>query len=618
VLLGPVFRAELIRTSRRRRYYVLRVVYGVVLWLLLWEQYLILRALELRRFGGISIKDMADFAFETFVAFSAVQLSVILALVPALVGGVIADEKQRKTLSFLLASQLTSSEIVLDKLAARMLHVGMLVAVGLPVIFILSLFGGIAPEHVLATYALTCSTTFLAAALALLVSTFARRVRQAVLIAYVVEVAWLLGPPLLGFVLRVGFPLTYARLGPVWISLVSPLELLVFRSSPFLMTVLTFNNMAWMFGLQIAAGTLFVVLAVRGLRPIFRQQETGTRRLDWFGSKLHHWRWLQRPSCGDHAVLWKERYFARTDIFTKMFVLPATVVLTVVLILGSGIDEAVMRVCHDLFHQGYAAAQSARLALNAAIRSVSHYYIGLWLLAVAGASASSVSAEREEDTWLSLVATPLSGREILRGKMVGAVWGLRGFGGLFSLIWLAGLVTGAVHPLGFLAALAVLGLLTWFVTALGTFFSLRARSTSRAITATIVTFIVLNCGYAIFLMPFLNNWQWQSLNLGFTPSIVAKMLFSGSDLEDFSSLVRVIWSLDNPQGLSAWIEILILYLYAIAALTLTHRSIVQFDALLGRPRLLAGRTARSLGGTMGRKARKPQALPVLDSVPDSA
>ena len=31
MLLGPVFRAELLRTARRRRYYAIRLIYGLLL-----------------------------------------------------------------------------------------------------------------------------------------------------------------------------------------------------------------------------------------------------------------------------------------------------------------------------------------------------------------------------------------------------------------------------------------------------------------------------------------------------------------------------------------------------------------------------------------------------------
>ena len=44
---------------------------------------------------------------------------LILVLVPALVSGVIADEKQRKTLHYLLTSRLDDLEIVVGKLNAE-------------------------------------------------------------------------------------------------------------------------------------------------------------------------------------------------------------------------------------------------------------------------------------------------------------------------------------------------------------------------------------------------------------------------------------------------------------------------------------------------------------------
>ncbi len=104
--------------------------------------------------------------------------------------------------------------------------------------------------------------------------------------------------------------------------------------------------------------------------------------------------------------------------------------------------------------------------MNHSLRQISPVYIGLWLLAVAGASASSLTVEREEDTWISLISTPLRGWEILRGKMIRAVWGLRGFGGLIGVFWIAGLLTGALHPVGFVLGLLLVALLTWGVAAL--------------------------------------------------------------------------------------------------------------------------------------------------------
>ena len=158
------------------------------------------------RGGQPLIADFADFAMKTFSWFSGVQVATLLVLIPALFGGVIADEKQRKTMHYLMASRLCSGEIVLDKLAARLLHVGVFVLLGMPVMCLLTLFGGVAWDYVVGAYAATFSITIFAAALAVLISTFARRVGQAVLIAYVFEIVWLIVPPIVDVMCRGLFP----------------------------------------------------------------------------------------------------------------------------------------------------------------------------------------------------------------------------------------------------------------------------------------------------------------------------------------------------------------------------------------------------------------------------
>jgi len=594
MLVGPVFHAELVRTSRRRRYYLLRVAYGFALFLLIWGSYQALVERVDGRGRTPSIAEIAEFALRTFVSFAFFQLATILVLVPPLFGAVIADEKQRKTIHYLMASQLSSGAIVFDKLAARLLHVGVFVLLGLPVISLLTLFGGVAWEYVVVAYVGTCSTTFFAAAMATLVSTFARRVRQGVLIAYLLEIAWLILPPVADPVCRFAFPGVFLWFGPVnnWVQATSPLFLLFtagrrrMRPGMFLGgTGMMLDPFLWMVGLQVAAGVFFLVCAMVQLRPTFRRQETSARRLAWFSPRQRPPRWLRRPDCGDDAMLWKERHCVRTDVFTKLFVLPATILLTVGVILVSRLDENVVRCFKELVHAGYPSPSFARRELNDSLRAISPYSIALWLLAVAGASASRVTVEREEDTWVSLLSTPLSGWEILRGKGLGAVWGLRGLGALLGLFWLIVLAAGGVHPLGFLLALLVVALLTWFVVTLGMYVSLAARTTARALTTVIVVLVFLNGGYIVVLEPVLRIFgshvdYWTYSHLGCTPYLAANTLFSFERVAQIRAMGRVplwLW-LPMTYGL------LILAGYAIAATTLTLRVVQRFDVVSDRPR----------------------------------
>ena len=107
-----------------------------------------------------------------------------------------------------------------------------------------------------------------------------------------------------------------------------------------------------MVGLQLGAAVLFILIAAWRLRPVFRRQEESRPRLTWFAERARTPRWLNRPECGSDAMLWKEKHFARTDVFTKLVLLPATIILTVTVILGGRFDETVVRSFSAVWSEG--------------------------------------------------------------------------------------------------------------------------------------------------------------------------------------------------------------------------------------------------------------------------
>ena len=78
--------------------------------------------------GSAPFDRAVQFARELFQNLVLAQGAIVAFSTPALVAGAIAGEVRRKTLGDLLTSDLTTAEIVLGKLAARLLHVGLLVA----------------------------------------------------------------------------------------------------------------------------------------------------------------------------------------------------------------------------------------------------------------------------------------------------------------------------------------------------------------------------------------------------------------------------------------------------------------------------------------------------------
>lgn len=590
MLMGPVFRAELLRTSRQKRYYFLRIIYGLLLLAIVWLGYERLRHFQ----QIIRTRDLSEFAATTFVGFAIVQLTTVLLLVPPVFGGAIADEKQRKTLHYIMASQLSSFEIVLDKVLGRSALLWVFVAIGLPIVSILSLSGGISAEMLIAAYGGTMSTVFFAVALTVLVSTWARRVRDAVMTSYLLLLFWMFVPPLVMLIGREIRPRLYDLVEPVndWLVDLSPLGAYLRLSRvPGVVPAAPENELLRMVGLQLGAAALFLLLAIWRLRPIFRRQEETPARRTWFKRSeekkpraAKRRRWFDHPPCGDDPIAWKECYFAPVDRFTRLVLLPAIVVITLPLVLLTEVDGRMSSVFRDMSRDLVASFRHPYSEFLRAIQIDVGWYVGFWLLAVAGAAASSVTLERETDTWVSLTASPLTGWEILRGKLLGAIWNQRGFAAVLIFLWLLGLGTGTVNPLGLLASILAVGVLTWFVAAVGAYFSLKHFSTTRALASTLLVLAVCN-GYPLFLLLYFSsglNWNASLTVLGIMPGLAS-------------------WSLALPRSPgSAWATIwhypvewlqypMLPYLvfggYAAAAAVMTLWIALRFDRWLDRPPL---------------------------------
>jgi hypothetical protein len=132
----------------------------------------------------------------------------------------------------------------------------------------------------------------------------------------------------------------------------------------------------------------------------------------------------------------------------------------------------------------------ARAVFNQTLRGVTLVFSIFIALLVTEHAARSVADERERDTWSGLRLTPLSGNVVLQAKALGALWKLRGLPMLLAALWLVGVLAGAVHPLGFLAALALLIASTALLAVMGAATSLwlhdRERATERSMLLVIV------------------------------------------------------------------------------------------------------------------------------------
>src|SRR5262249_2829446 len=108
-LLGPIFAIETARLSRRGTFAVLRILYATALLIGLFV--IAPRTLRLNQ-AFLNV-----LATQFSRAFLVAQSAVVLLLTPLFVAGAVSDEKDKRSLDYLLCTSLSSREIVMGKLA---------------------------------------------------------------------------------------------------------------------------------------------------------------------------------------------------------------------------------------------------------------------------------------------------------------------------------------------------------------------------------------------------------------------------------------------------------------------------------------------------------------------
>src|SRR5262245_26204507 len=86
---------------------------------------------------------MTRFAMEFSNTFLLIVAIVAMLVTPLYLAGAISEEKERRSIDFLLATHLTNYEIVVGKLTARMLNMFGLLLATLPILAITQVWGGV-------------------------------------------------------------------------------------------------------------------------------------------------------------------------------------------------------------------------------------------------------------------------------------------------------------------------------------------------------------------------------------------------------------------------------------------------------------------------------------------
>ena len=491
MLLGPVFKTELVSAARQRRYFWLRGVFAALLLFVLWICVTGSHSID----QGLTTKQAASLANTFFVSFAWLSMLLTLLVVPAIAAGAIATERERRTIEYLFATDLSNAEIVLSKLFGKLLIVGKLLVVALPVLAIFRLMGGIEGSILLWYFAALASTATLFTVGAVTISVWSPRARDAVIRVYLVEAVVLLLPWLmvsLQVFMPTGSPAIDWLLG--WVVILGGWGISI---NPFTILALVSNGFGPGMGVQTTWGPIWIQLglsAVLCLVAVLAVRRVHLRAISSSGAsdKKRKWELPQfRPALGAHPMMWKEM-FARSAA-TKLGLLGRISLGVIVLAaLGTAIVSYLSVVFEYYGPYNYRNKGSMYLDMSASLATM--LSSGMVLL-MGLRAASLITYEKERDCWLSLISTPLTGNEIVYAKALGNLYAFRWLLAPIVIIWLLQLSLSPEFILAIpfhLATLAVTGL---FATLVGLNFSIQFKSSLKAIGGTIATVGFVAGGY---------------------------------------------------------------------------------------------------------------------------
>ncbi len=120
-----------------------------------------------------------------FIVLAVTQTALILLLGPVFAAGALSGERERQTYDTLVSTRMTSSGIVLGKVAAAVVFMVLLATSSLPLMALAYVYGGVGPGTLFAVYAWDVLLMVWVTALATACSSLVRRTIWAAVITYV-------------------------------------------------------------------------------------------------------------------------------------------------------------------------------------------------------------------------------------------------------------------------------------------------------------------------------------------------------------------------------------------------------------------------------------------------
>ena len=595
MLIGPVFTRELVITPRRTRTYIARAAYLLALLVLVCTAWLVLTGSQFIRDVG----DMARFGSSLLTILAPLQLAVGVFFSALLAASTVAHEKDRRTLTLLLLTNLSNSELVLGTLMAALLNVLTLLAAALPLFMLAALFGGIGFGQVGRVFAVTLASVLVCGSLGSMLALWREKTFQALAMTVLAIVLWLgawevvaagaLGAQWLGF-----STLTWATAFSPWQAILAATRPYL-RADPALGVI---GTPVWLFPL--VAGVLTVAinaLAVARVR-VWNSSQDRTRLDDAdepaAGAESIWGDQAQSPGAApavarpaaktkrsravwDQPILWREM---RTWAYGRKMLVIRLVYCMLFALVAVGL--------HGIVHGHQSVAQAA----------LATWLVPLYLLSFVLVNAQAVTAltsERDAKALDLLIVTEQTPKEIVFGKLLGVFYNTKEMVVLPILLTVYLWFAGAIGLENLLYVIGAAAILYGFVAVLGIHAGMTYPNSRSAVATSLGTVFFLFLGVATcmrMMIAFSGSFQAQlqpflvfmlggglGLYLALGARNPSTAIAAASFLCPFATFYAIAsFFLDSP--LAVFLVMAVAYGFITAAMLVP--AIYEFDVATGR------------------------------------
>ena len=583
----PLLARELVEQAVRKRTYVIRCVYALLLFavvlLMFWD--VIYENLQ----NPFAVLGRGQDLFEMIVGL---QLAGVYLFMPALACGVITAEKERNSLGLLLLTKLGPWTIVFEKYLARLIPMLSFLLLSLPLLAFAYALGGVSSSEIWLAAWMLLLTALQVGAFAVMCSCFFGTTAAAFVATYVLGFLFYFGP---GFLLLViepwrssaeltaevirdmlgtssgvssGWGIGPEHLAFPWVPPIQffdypvmPAWLVAIKSVPTLLSIALFLGLARVFLIRRAF--------VPGKNPLL----AFFRSLDGFFHRLNQNRVTKGIEIYKESttlpefdpIAWREtrkKSLGTVRYLVRIFVALEGPILAVCLIIaiveggrGGAIDELSLVMC--------------LLWILTAL-----------LLVVKGTSL--IAGERTHETLDVLLTTPLSSKELVVQKMRGLSRLMIVLGICFATIivfetwWRSHAMSSRRTEEGpvlyFISSTLAAGIFAPIVAWLSFYVGLRMKTQARAIFTTLAILVVWCAGPFLLAMPFLVMLSGGEEPFEYLMALSPAAMIGCTEFGELDSL-----------GGSPWGTVLFVYvLYGFLLTTLRTQCLLHASRFLGR------------------------------------